>query len=52
MTVFEILGAVSAAITIFSAGVAVGKYIASKDRKKTASSLRTVAIFFFTSKSG
>lgn len=33
MMAIEIFGAVASALTIFSAGVAVGKFIASKDSK-------------------
>ena len=32
MVVIEIIGAVAAIITIFSAGVAVGRYISKNDR--------------------
>lgn len=33
MTVIEIIGALASVITIFTAGVAVGKYITSKNSK-------------------
>lgn len=33
MIAIEIVGAIASALTIFSAGIAVGKFIASKDSK-------------------